>query len=48
MDVLYVTSISNTGNLMRTDHPDGGALFACHGLGVCGIAEVPFDDTVLA
>jgi L-arabinonolactonase len=44
LDVLYVTSISNSGNLMRTDHPDAGALFAFHGLGVRGIAEVPFDD----
>lgn len=44
LDVLYVTSISNSGNLMRTDHPDAGAVFAFHGLGVRGIAEVPFDD----
>jgi L-arabinonolactonase len=44
LDVLYVTSISNSGNLMRTDHPDAGAVFAFHGLGVRGIAEVRFDD----
>jgi sugar lactone lactonase YvrE len=44
LDVLYVTSISNSGNLMRTDHPDAGAVFAFHGLGVRGIDEVRFDD----
>ncbi len=44
LDVLYVTSISNSGNLMRSDHPDAGAVFAFHGLGVRGIAEVRFDD----
>lgn len=48
LDVLYVTSISNSGNLMRTDHPDAGALFAFHGLGARGIAEVPFDDRDIA
>jgi sugar lactone lactonase YvrE len=48
LDVLYVTSISNSGNLMRTDHPDAGAVFAFHGLGVRGIAEVRFDDRDLA
>lgn len=44
LDILYVTSISNSGNLMRSDHPDAGALFAIHGLGVRGLPEVLFDD----
>ncbi|MEP6721285.1 MAG: SMP-30/gluconolactonase/LRE family protein [Variovorax sp.] len=44
LDVLYVTSIRNTGNLLRSDHPDAGALFAFHGLGVRGLPEVLFDD----
>ncbi|MCZ4312571.1 SMP-30/gluconolactonase/LRE family protein [Comamonadaceae bacterium G21597-S1] len=47
LDVLYVTSLSNTGNLMKTDHPDGGALFAFHGLGVRGLPETRFDDRAL-
>jgi sugar lactone lactonase YvrE len=44
LDILFVTSLSNTGNLMKTDHPDGGALFAFRGLGVRGLPEVRFDD----
>jgi L-arabinonolactonase len=47
LDVLYVTSLSNTGNLLRTDHPDGGALFAFSGLGVRGLPETRFDDRAL-
>lgn len=48
LDVLYVTSIRNSGNLMRSDHPDAGAVFAVHGLGARGLAEVPFDDGAIA
>jgi L-arabinonolactonase len=48
LDVLYLTSIRNTGNLLRSDHPDAGALFAFHGLGVRGLPEVLFDDRSLA
>ncbi|WP_028605133.1 SMP-30/gluconolactonase/LRE family protein [Ottowia thiooxydans] len=48
LDVLYVTSISNSGNLLRSEHPDAGAVFAFHGLGVRGLPEVLFDDTRLA
>ena len=44
LDVLYVTSISNSGNLMRSEHPDAGALFAFHGLGVRGLPETLYDD----
>lgn len=44
LDVLYVTSISNSGNLMRSEHPDAGALFAFHGLGVRGLPEALYDD----
>ena len=44
LDVLYVTSISNSGNLMRSEHPDAGAVFAFHGLGARGLPEVLFDD----
>lgn len=47
LDILFVTSLSNTGNLMKTDHPDGGALFAFHGLGMRGLPEVRFDDGAL-
>jgi L-arabinonolactonase len=47
LDVLYVTSISNSGNLMRSEHPDAGALFAFHGLGVTGLPETFFDDEAI-
>jgi len=48
LDVLYVTSISNSGNLMRSEHPDAGAIFAFHGLGARGLPEVLYDDRNLA
>lgn len=48
LDTLYVTSLSNTGNLIKSDHPDAGALFAFRGLGVRGLPEVRFDDRGLA
>jgi sugar lactone lactonase YvrE len=39
MDVLFVTSISDSGGRLRTDHPDAGRLLMIEGLGVRGIAE---------
>lgn len=45
LDVIYLTSISNSGNLLRSDHPDAGAVFAIHGVGVCGLEESRFVDT---
>jgi L-arabinonolactonase len=47
LDVLYVTSIRNSGNLMRSEHPDAGAVFAFHGLGVKGLPETLFDDEAI-
>ncbi|MGJ3699794.1 SMP-30/gluconolactonase/LRE family protein [Variovorax sp. AFSI2.2] len=44
LDVIYLTSISNSGNLLRSDHPDAGAVFAIHGAGVRGLAESRFAD----
>jgi len=44
LDVIYLTSISNSGNLLRSDHPDAGALFAIHGAGVRGLEESRFAD----
>ena len=44
LDVIYLTSISNSGNLLRSDHPDAGAVFAIHGTGVRGLAESRFAD----
>jgi L-arabinonolactonase len=42
LDTLYVTTLRDTGNLLRTDHPDGGALLAIHGTGVRGLPEARF------
>jgi sugar lactone lactonase YvrE len=42
LDVLYVTSARDSGNVLKSDHPDAGALFAVHGLGVRGLPEVPY------
>ena len=44
LDVLYVTSISDSGNVLKDPHPDAGALFAIHGTGVKGLREVRFAD----
>lgn len=44
LDILYVTSISNSGNALKDDHPDAGALFAVHGTGARGLPEVRFAD----
>jgi L-arabinonolactonase len=44
LDILYVTSISNSGNALKDDHPDAGALFAVYDTGVRGLAEVRFAD----
>jgi L-arabinonolactonase len=42
LDTIYLTTIRDSGNLLRTDHPDAGALLALHGTGVRGLPEVPF------
>ncbi|MBU4610416.1 SMP-30/gluconolactonase/LRE family protein [Achromobacter sp. GG226] len=39
LDILYVTSIRNSGNLVVDDHPYSGSVFAVHGLGVRGLEE---------
>ena len=44
LDTLYLTSISNSGNLLRSDNPDAGAVFVIRGTGVRGIEEARFDD----
>jgi sugar lactone lactonase YvrE len=44
LDILFVTSISNSGNALKDSHPDAGALFAVHGTGVRGLPEVRFAD----
>ncbi len=41
LDVLYVTSISDSGR-MRSDHPDAGRLVAITGTGATGLAEARF------
>ena len=39
LDRLYVTTIRETGMLIRSDHPDAGKLFVISGLGVRGVDE---------
>lgn len=39
LDVLYVSSIADSGGRLKSDHPDAGRLFSVSGLGVCGLAE---------
>ncbi len=42
LDVLFVTSISDSLNRRAPDEPEAGGLFAVHGLGVRGLAEPRF------
>lgn len=42
LDVLYVTSISNTGNIVKSDRPEAGMVVEVQGLGVRGLPEVPY------
>lgn len=42
LDVLYVTSVRETGMLIKSDHPQAGALFSITGLGVRGAPEGRF------
>ena len=42
LDTLYVTSLRDSGNVLRSDHPDAGALIELRGLGVRGLPEVPY------
>ncbi len=48
LDTIYVTSISNSGNLLRSDHPDSGALLAIRGTGAVGLPEVRFADLTIS
>jgi sugar lactone lactonase YvrE len=47
LDVLYLTSIRDSGNLLRSQNPEAGAVFVVRGLGVRGLPEVRFDDRAL-
>lgn len=42
MDMMFVTSISDSGNMLKTDHPDAGRITILRGLGTTGIAEPNF------
>ena len=44
LDTIYLTSIRDSGNLLRTDHPQGGSLMAIRGTGARGLPEVRFND----
>jgi L-arabinonolactonase len=42
LGTLYVTSIRDSGNVLRSDDPAAGALVELQGLGVRGLPEVPY------
>ena len=44
LDTLYVTSLSDTGNSIKTEDPRAGRLLAVRGTGVRGLPESRFDD----
>lgn len=46
LDTLYVTSLSDTGNSIKTDDPRAGRLLAVRGTGVKGLPEARFADRV--
>jgi hypothetical protein len=41
---LYVTSIRDSGNLLKSDDPRSGALIAIKGLDARGLPEILFAD----
>ena len=44
LDTLYVTSLSDTGNSIKTDDPRAGRLLAVRGVNVKGLPEARFAD----
>lgn len=42
LDTIYVTSIRDSGNVLKTDDPAAGALVEITGVGVRGLPEVPY------
>lgn len=48
LDTIYVTTIRNSGNALKSDHQDSGALLAIRGAGVVGLPEMRFADAALA
>ena len=44
LETLYVTSIRNSGNLLKSDDPNSGALIAIKGLSARGLPEILFAD----
>ena len=46
LDTLYVTSLSDTGNSIKTDDAHAGRLLAVQGTGVKGLPEARFADCV--
>jgi sugar lactone lactonase YvrE len=42
LDTLFVTSISDSGNLLRSSDPAAGALVEITGLGARGLSEMPY------
>lgn len=44
LDTLYVTSLSDTGNTIKTHDPRAGRLLAVRGIGIKGLPEVRFAD----
>lgn len=44
LDILYVTSIHDSGNLLKSEDPNSGALIAIKGLKARGLPEVLFAD----
>lgn len=44
LDTIYVTSLSDTGNTIKTDDPRAGRLLALRGMGIQGLPEARFAD----
>lgn len=43
LDILYVTTVRETGMQIKSDHPQAGAVFAIHDLGFTGVQEAVFN-----
>ena len=44
LDILYVTTIADSGQRLKSDHPDAGRILAIGGLGTTGLPEGRYRD----
>lgn len=46
LDILFLTSISDSGNALKSNNPDAGSVYVVEDLGVRGLPEARFDPAL--